>query len=398
MTEPTALPGDVTPPLENATPLPAQVMGPPEDFTTLPDLAARSLGGTVVAANDEFFAARDHLILDEEPGHASATFGAKGQVYDGWETRRRREPGHDHAIIRLGAAGVLRAVVVDTSFFTGNYPPYASVEACAMAGYPDPARLARAVWRTLVPRSPIRGDSRNVFPVRDPHRYTHLRLSIYPDGGVARLRAHGLVVPDPAHFPDGVLDLAAAEHGGLVVGCSNGFYGTPSRLIAPGLAATMGHGWETARRRDGGNDWVVVRLAAPGRIRLVELDTTHFKGNAPAAARLRGLVADPSAGLDAGAPGGLAAADPVDSAAAWVEILPRTLLQPDTRHRFPLDSHGGAGAARTVSQVRLDIFPDGGMARLRLPGRLAPDVLAALGRRWRDLSPPEEAAERAAAP
>lgn len=343
-----------------------------EDVTTLPDLAARSLGGTVVAANDEFFAARDHLILDEEPGHRPATFGAKGQVYDGWETRRRREAGHDYAIIRLGASGVLRGVVIDTSHFTGNYPPYASVEGCAVAGYPDPERLARASWRTLVPRSPIRGDIRNVFPVRDPHRCTHLRLSIYPDGGVARLRAHGVVVPDPDNFPDGVADLAAAEHGGLVIGCSNGFYGKPSRLIAPGLARTMGEGWETARRRDGGNDWVLVRLAAPGRIRLVELDTTHFKGNAPAVARLRGLDA--------------AATDLADPA-GWVEILPRTRLQPDTRHRFALDRYGGPGAARTVSHVRLDIFPDGGMARLRLFGRLAPATLADLRRRWWGLLP-----------
>lgn len=352
---------------------PSEPAGEPEDFTTLPDLAARSLGGTVVSANDEFFAARDHLILDEAPGHRAATFGAKGQVYDGWETRRRRDAGHDHAIIRLGASGVLRGVVIDTSFFTGNHPPYASVEGCAVDGYPDPARLAGAAWRTLVPRSPIRGDSRNVFPVHDPYRYTHLRLSIYPDGGVARLRAHGVVVPDPEHFPDGVADLAAAEHGGLVVRCSNGFYGAPSRLIAPGLARTMGEGWETSRRRDDGNDWVLVRLVAPGRIRLVELDLTHFKGNAPAAARLRGLDA--------------AAADPTDPA-SWVEILPRTALQPDTRHRFPLDRFGGEGATRTIRMVRLDVFPDGGMARLRLPGRLAPDALAALRRRWRDLLPP----------
>lgn len=356
----------------------------PDDFTVLPDLAARSLGGSVVSANDEFFAARDNLVLDEAPGHRPATFGAKGQVYDGWETRRRREPGHDHAVIRLGAPGVLRGLVVDTSFFTGNYPPYASVEACAVAGYPDPGELAAAPWRTLLPRSPLRGDSRNAFPVRDPHRVTHLRLSIYPDGGVARLRAYGVVVPDPAHFPDGVLDLAALEHGGQVLAASNGFYGSPSRLIAPGLARVMGEGWETARRRDGGNDWVLVRLAAPGRIRLVELDTTHFKGNAPAAASLRGLDAE-SAAPDAELPAPDAASAASD---AWIEILPRTRLRPDTRHRFPLDSHGGAGAPRPVTHVRLDVFPDGGMARLRLPGRISPDVLAELERRWRESAPP----------
>jgi allantoicase len=290
-------------------------------------------------------------------------------VYDGWETRRRREPGHDHAIVRLGAPGIIRGVVVDTAFFTGNYPPEISVEACGVEGYPSPAELTGAGWITIVPRSLVRGDTRNPFPVAEPYRFTHVRLSIYPDGGVARLRVHGTVVPDPRLLPDGV-DLAALEYGGLVTGCSNMFYGSPQQLIAPGLARVMGEGWETARRRDGGNDWVRVRLAAPGRIRLAELDTTHFKGNAPAAATLRGIDSR--------------SADPAD-ARAWFEILPRTRLQPDTRHRFPLTG------VPTATDVRLDVFPDGGMARLRLPGQIGPDDLAALHRRWWESLPPAHA-------
>jgi allantoicase len=313
------------------------------DWRMMPDLASRLLGGGVVAASDEFFAAADNLVTAEPPRFEPRTFGAKGQVYDGWETRRRREPGHDHAIVRLGVPGVVHGVVVDTAFFTGNFPPYASVEAGAVAGYPSPDELAAADWVTLVPRSPLAGDTRNEFDVDNPRRFTHVRLCLYPDGGVARLRVHGEVVPDPALLPGPVWDLAALEHGGQVVDCSDMFYGAPGNLIAPGLARTMGEGWETARRRDGGNDWVLLRLAVPGRIRLAELDTSHFKGNAPGAASLQGIddLADP---------------------AGWFEILPRTLLQPDTRHRFPVD------VARTASHVRLDVFPDGGMARLRLYG------------------------------
>jgi allantoicase len=389
------------------------------DFTDLPDLASRALGGTVVHANDEFFAARDNLITAAPPTFAPATFGAKGQVYDGWETRRRREPGYDHAIVRLGAPGVIQGVVVDTAFFTGNYPPYASVEACGMEGYPGPAELAAAEWTPIVARSALRGDARNLFPVTDRHRFTHVRLRIYPDGGVARLRVHGTVVPDPRLFPDGVVDLAAMEYGGLVVGCSDMFYGSPQQLILPGLARVMGEGWETARRRDDGNDWVRVRLAAPGRVRLVELDTSHFKGNAPAAARLTGVDAR--------------VADPADPA-AWVEILPRTRLQPDTRHRFPVgfgpvvgglgpevggfgphvgglssDVGGpgprvgglgpvvgslgpaGAGVGPAVTEVRLDVYPDGGMARMRLSGMIDPAGLAELRRAWRAALPPAHA-------
>jgi allantoicase len=333
----------------------------------LPDLASRLLGASVVDANDEFFAARDNLVIDAPPSFAAQTFGPKGQVYDGWETRRRREPGHDYAVVRLGAPGIVRSVVVDTAFFTGNYPPYASVEGVAVDGYPSPAELAAAAWAPLVPKSPLAGDTRNEFEVSDPHRCTHVRLTIYPDGGVARLRVHGEVVPDPTLLP-AVLDLAAMEHGGQVIGCSDMFYGPPHRLIAPGLARVMGEGWETARRRDDGNDWVLVRLAAPGVVHIAELDTSHFKGNAPGAASLRGVdtrVSD------------------VDDPAAWFDLLPRTRLQPDTRHRFPIPP-----APPAATHVRLDVFPDGGMARLRLYGAVAGDGRSALAARWQATTRP----------
>jgi allantoicase len=329
------------------------------------DLASRLLGGSVVDANDEFFAARDNLLNPHEPG-AEPGFGPKGKIYDGWETRRRREPGHDHAVVRLGAPGVVHRVVVDTSFFTGNYPPFASVEGCAMDGYPGPAELAGAPWLTLVPRSPLAGGARNEFPVASSPRLTHVRLSIYPDGGVARLRVHGEPVPDPRLLAAGPVDLAAQEWGGRVVECSDRFYGSPDNLLLPGLAATMGEGWETARRRDDGNDWVLVRLAVPGVVTLAELDTSHFKGNAPAAAVLR--CADARAGD---------LADP----AGWTDLLPRTALQPDTRHRFVVP------AAPVATHVRLDIHPDGGMARLRLYGRIGEADLAELRARWLSLLP-----------
>jgi allantoicase len=333
------------------------------DWELLPDLASRRLGGGVVAANDELFAAADNLVLAEPPGYAPHTFGPKGQVYDGWESRRRRTPGHDWAIVRLGAAGIVRGVVVDTSFFTGNFPPEASVEGCRLDGHPSADELVAARWETLVPRSPLAGDTANAFPVgaAPERRHTHVRLRIYPDGGVARLRVHGDVVPDPARFPDGWLDLAAVENGGRVVDCSDMFYGSPRQLIEPGLARTMGEGWETRRRRGDGNDWVRVRLAAPGRVRLAELDTTHYKGNAPGEAAVRGIDARTAA---------------LDDEAAWFPLLPRTPLRPDTRHRFVLE---GAPAA---THVRLDAYPDGGMARLRLHGVLDDGVLEALRAAW----------------
>ena len=166
-----------------------------------PDLAGRALGGSVIYANDELFAERENLIKPEAPAFQPHTFGHKGQIMDGWETRRRREAGFDTAIVRLGCGGVVRRVVVDTSWFTGNYPPEVSVEACGGEGYPSPADLAAATWTTLVPRSPVAGDSRNTFEVEPGRRATHVRLTIFPDGGVARLRVHGEPVPDPRLLP-----------------------------------------------------------------------------------------------------------------------------------------------------------------------------------------------------
>jgi len=344
------------------------------DFTARADLASRLLGGGVVAANDEFFAAADNLVTAAAPVFEPRTFGPKGQVYDGWETRRRRpaatDTDHDWAIVRLGAPGIVRGVVVDTAFFTGNYPPFASVEGCGVEGYPSADELMAADWVALLPRSPLNGDSRNAFEVRFDQRHSHVRLSIYPDGGVARLRVHGDVVPDPRLLVGGLVDLAALEYGGLVVGCSNMFYGSPNNLLLPGLASTMGEGWETARRRDAGNDWVTVRLGVPGTLRQVVLDTSHFKGNAPGEATLRATDADGST---------------LDDPSVWLEVLPRTPLRPDTRHVFRVP----AGARAT--HARLDVFPDGGMARLRLYGEPGPGDLDDLARRWFAALPPTQA-------
>ncbi|GII83671.1 putative allantoicase [Sphaerisporangium siamense] len=337
-------------------PGPAAVSRPPEPgpaaVPRLPDLASRSYGGSVVAASDESFAERQALILPGRPAFRPGTFGARGQVYDGWETRRRRDGGHDWALVRLGMPGVVRHVVIDTAWFTGNYPPYASVDACAAEGYPSPGELLAAAWTEIVPRGRLTGDAAHGFPVTDPRRYTHVRLNIFPDGGVARLRVHGEVVPDPALLAGLTIDLAALENGALVTGCSDDFYSSPVNVIAPGLPRHQAEGWETARRRDGGNDWLTVRLAVPGVIQVAELDTTNLVYNAPAAASLKGADLRGRAAGPPDAPG----------EAEWFELLPPTRLQPDTRHRFRL------AAARAATHVRLDIHPDGGLARLRLHG------------------------------
>lgn len=348
------------------------------------DLASRWLGGGVIAASDESFGEKENLLNPApaafEPGH----YGPRGEIVDGWETRRRRAPGHDWALIRLGAPGVITEVDVDTSFFTGNFPPEVSLEACGCEGYPAPGELTG--WEPIVPRSPLTGDSHNRFRVTDPRRFTHLRLSAYPDGGIARLRVLGQPVPDPRGLDGLTVDLASQQHGGAIVAASDDFYTSAAHLIRPDRARTMGEGWETRRRRDDGHDYVVIRLAFPGLIRRIVLDTAHFKYNASAEAALHGSPPDGPL-RDPRPPAGDPSRDPIPPAAdpSWVPLLARTRLQPDTRHEFPARHDG------PVATVRLDAFPDGGLSRIRLLGQLTPGARRAAGHRWFNSLPAPQA-------
>src|SRR3954471_17977426 len=300
-----------------------------KDFRDLIDLASERLGGAVVAANDEFFAPKEAMLKPGAAEWKEGIYTERGKWMDGWATRRRRTPGHDWAIVRLGAPGIVRGLVIDTSFFTGNYPERASVEACALG---DNASLegitSGAVhWDSLLDVVALKGNAVNEFEVRGQRRrVTHLRLNIFPDGGVARLRVHGEVVPDADLFSREV-DLAALENGGFVIACSDMHYGHRQNLIMPGRSTHMGDGWETKRRRGEGHDWSIVRLAHRGTISRIELDTDHFKGNAPG----RCMVEQ----TDAGEHGDRFNADKAE----WSELLPETPLEPHTRHRWTdLDS------------------------------------------------------------
>lgn len=323
------------------------------DFTDLVDLAAEALGGTVIAANDEFFAPKEALLKATPAEWREGVYTERGKWMDGWETRRRRTPGFDYAIIHLGAAGVVCGVVIDTAFFRGNYPEGASIEGCEVEGTPsvDVLMHPSTVWRTILPQVSLKGDSRNLFATEDAGRLTHLRLNIFPDGGVARLRVHGDVRPMQEGVGDASIDLAALENGGFSMVCSDMFFGHRQNLILPGRSTHMGNGWETQRRRGPGHDWTIIRLGSPGTIERVELDTDHYKGNAPGACMIEvcGLL-------------GASVEQLVDSALPWTTIVPETTLQPHGRHRWAVSTVIGA------THLRLNIYPDGGVARLRAFG------------------------------
>jgi allantoicase len=358
-----------------------------KDFEQLVDLASARLGGTVIAANDDFFAEKENLVKDEAPIWIEGKYTDRGKWMDGWESRRRRTPGHDWAVLKLGVPGVVRGVVVDTAFFKGNYPEACWIEGAVLPpGSTDDHVLGAAThWTEILPRTRLEGDTRNTFAVAAPWRFTHLKLHIDPDGGVARLRVHGEVVPDPASVagpgdaPPGAVpqvDLAALEHGGQVVAASDMFFGGRHHLVLPGASRGMHDGWETRRRRGPGHDWAVVKLAARGTIERVIVDTSHFKGNAPGTCTLE--VADaPGATLDQlGAP-----------SFAWKPLLGSTPLQPHDIREFT-DALVSAGP---VTHAMLRIYPDGGVARLRRFGRIDPAGRRALALARLDALVPAEA-------
>ena len=318
------------------------------------DLAQPRLGSEVVYATDDFFADKSRLIDPRPPVWREGEYDDNGKWMDGWESRRKRVPGHDWCVIRLGAPGEVAGFEVDTSHFTGNYPPAAMIEVCRSE---EAAPGDDAPWTAVTPRFDLKGDDRVFIPITRGEPVTHVRLHIYPDGGVARLRVWGRVLPDWSKVgADEEIDLLATANGGRGIIANNEHYGVVANLTAPGRGVNMGDGWETRRRREPGHDWAVLELGAFGRVGRVIVDTAHFKGNYPDRCSIQ---ASPRAH---GSPEEIAA-----QAEHWPVLLPEVKLQADTEHVFA----GELADIGPVRFVRLNIYPDGGVSRLRVFGRLA---------------------------
>ncbi len=303
------------------------------------------LGTRVTFATDEFFAAKERLIDFAEPVFIDDKYDSHGKWMDGWESRRRRTPGHDYCVVRLGVSGVIRGLDINTSYFTGNYPPQASIDACV-----SDEETPQDGWTELVAKMDLDGDTHHLIPVHNDNSWTHLRLNIFPDGGIARLRIFGEVQPD-APEEEGVSDLVALRHGGRALSCSDEHYGSMHNLNLPGRGINMGDGWETARRRGPGNDWVILALGQPGTISRVEVDTAHFKGNYPDRVSIE--TATFASNEEAN-----------NDSKSWKTLLPESKLAMDQQHFFEAELQN----AQPATHARMSIYPDGGVSRLRLFG------------------------------
>lgn len=339
------------------------------EFTqTYVDLLAARVGGQALACSDDFFASMENLIKPGRGIFIEDKYTDRGKWMDGWESRRRfgrtsfyndsrgARPGidHDWCILRLGIPGIIRGIDADTNHFRGNAPQTVSLEACVYTGESqNPLPEANMEWVEILPQSPVQPHSRNLFRINSDKPWTHMRFNIFPDGGVARLRIYGEQHIDWNRFlPGEPIDLAAVQNGGRALLCSDMFFSDKNNLLMPDRGINMGDGWETKRRRDNGNDWVIVKLAAEGSINKVLIDTHHFKGNYPDRFSLEGIVSG---------------SDDFDSGSAdWQTIIPQTPLAADREHLF-IDNIVSA-PAQTFTHVRLNIFPDGGVSRMRLFG------------------------------
>ncbi|HEY6562795.1 MAG TPA: allantoicase [Polyangiaceae bacterium] len=333
-------------------------------FTDLVDLAAAGLGGRVVGVSDDFFASGDNLLRAGRALFIEDKYTDRGKWMDGWESRRKREPGHDWCVIELGAPGVIQAFDIDTDHFLGNHPPFAAVAGLSAKRSTALSELQNGTWTDLLDQAPLRPGSHNLFTAHAAQALSHVRLSIFPDGGVARFRVFGKVVADWAHqpvdaetaphvAPDDV-DLAAVLNGATALACSDAFFGPMNNLLLPGRAENMGGGWETRRKRAPGHDWILIRLAARGVPRVIEVDTHHFKGNYPDRCALESIDAP-----------GARITELVQ--ASFRPLLPEVKLSAHARHFFRSELVTPAAA----THVRLNVFPDGGVSRLRIWGTRA---------------------------
>ncbi|KAG8213580.1 galactose-binding domain-like protein [Butyriboletus roseoflavus] len=320
-------------------------------FICLSELSSVALGGKIINVSDEFFAAAFHLLLVEPAPSLKGQFGPNGALYSGWESRRHN-PTFDWCIIRLGTTGTIVGFDIDTSHFNGNEAPEVSVDALLAPDSESDPDLTKVTWTEILPKVQLGPSSRHLFKIPDTTRLNYVKLNMYPDGGIARFRVYGHVAPVQPVADAVPFDLAHVFAGGRVVFTSDQHFGVGSNLILPGRGKDMGDGWETKRSRQKGHkDWVIIQLGTPGRLQVAEIDTAHFKGNFPESCELHGC--------------NLAAGDvPKGDSDLWVQILSRVTLGPHRRHFFQLDTN----PVDMFSHVKVTIYPDGGIKRVRIIG------------------------------
>lgn len=317
------------------------------------DIINEKLGGTVLSMSDEWFAAAENLIKPNKPIRDATKFTHAGAWYDGWETRRHNENEYDWVIIKAGVNGAhIIGAEIDTAFFNGNQAPFISIDAlydeksdnCIVEE--DDQR-----WDEIFPKVGC-GPSQNHFFILSngltKKAYNYIKLKMYPDGGIARFRLYGQVVPAKLQKApqNEVSDLAYVGNGGTVFAVSDEHFGSASNLLLPGRGHDMSDGWETKRSRTPNHvDWAIIQLARESTfIEKIIVDTAHYRGNFPQFITVQGCNKSPTDDTE------------------WIDIVGKSKTGPDSIHEYSI------GKQLNISYVKLTIIPDGGVKRIRVIG------------------------------
>jgi allantoicase len=322
----------------------------------LVNLASPKMGTKILAFSDDFFGEVTRMLNDKDPIFIEDKYDNHGKWMDGWESKRRRDGGNDWAILKLGSSGIISKIEIDTSYFTGNFPPFFSLE--GIYSETEPNKVSN--WKSLIAKTNLVGDCKNNFELNLKEKFNFVRLQIFPDGGVARIRLFGEVKYNWDRFNnEEIIELSSLKLGGSILAYNNAHYGDVSALLSEGRGKTMGDGWETRRRREPGNDWIIIKLAQKGNIEKIEIDTAHFKGNYPDRASIQAISIDKN----------ITTKDLIQGSENWDVILDETKLTADNIHEYEINSNSKAEA----THIRLNIYPDGGVSRLRIFGKKLDD-------------------------
>ena len=315
------------------------------------DLAQPRLGSKVIFRTDDFFASADRIIDPSTPVFKEGLFDKNGKWMDGWESRRKRTPGHDYLIIKLGKPGSISKVNVDTSHFNGNQPSMISIEACNSKSN----NIQNFKWKSLLGKKKTKASSPHIFKTSSKSVFTHIKLNIFPDGGVARLRLYGNISKEKNDFGNKTINLASLLDGASVIACNNEHFGKAENILAPGKAKNMGDGWETRRRRDKGFDWLILNSIDGEKIDKIEISTHHFKGNFPSHCSLQAAYITTKK----------SSSSIVNDSNKWKTLMNKTILKANKTHTF----RNVLMKNDKINFIKINIFPDGGISRFRIFGK-----------------------------
>ena len=316
------------------------------------NLAERKFGSKIIYKTDEFFGAANRILNSTKPVFKEGVYDKHGKWMDGWETRRKRKKGHDFLIIKLGRPGKIFNVDIDTSYFSGNQPSLASLEACLSKKNPT----KKTTWEIILNKKKLGPDRNHNFKINNHSTFNFIKLNIFPDGGVARIRLNGIVDLEKINLSGKNVNLSSILNGSTIVGCNNEHFGKAENVLSPGTGVNMGDGWETRRSRGKNFDWIIIKFGKPGIIDRLEIDTHHFKGNYPESLTVQSAFITDKTNSN----------KLLANSKNWKTFLEKTKLKPHKKHLFK----SKINKKNKINCLKINIFPDGGISRIRAFGKV----------------------------